>query len=467
MSKIENLFLTPVNTGQPPGGSTDISSKIHNYNHAGELFNTNRFENAPKYSYLFHVKFDVNPEYQRLENNVMKTIGMLVKSVSLPKFTIDNKVLNAYNRPNIVQNKIKYDPVTITFHDDNADAVLDMWRNYYTYYYRDSDYNGNNDSLAPAYNTPHKYASARTQTNWGYTLRDGSNKQQLIDAIRIYSLHAGKFTEYVLINPIITQFQHGEHKVGENTPMEHSMTVSYETVQYFTGTISENSVPGFADTHYDRSQSPIAQGAIAKGTNYYARNRPSGARGILGPGGIIETGDQVYQDIAKGNYGAAATKAWKSYNNNKGADFKRILRSEATGAATGAIFRSVLPNYNPNSNMSVPTASRLSQGSQDYQVNNQGFQNSNTNFAGLPGLSVINQYAGNRNNTAPARGIVSNGGSISTNSGQTAPFSTRPALPLDKTDGTITYNKISYAGGYVMSTPNNPPDSPDSNQGTV
>lgn len=471
MASIEKLFLTPATTGQAPGGTTDNSSKIHNYNHAGELFNTNRFEYAPKYAYLFHVKFDLADTYTGsldAKSDTLKTIGMLVKSVNLPKFSVDTKTLNAYNRPNIVQSKIKYDPVTITFHDDNADAVLSLWRDYYTYYYRDTDYNGNNDSLAPAYTTEHKYASKRTQTGWGYTLRSGANAQQMLRAIRIYSLHAGKFTQYVLINPIITSFQHGEHRVGENSPMEHTMTIAYESVSYLTGTTTEDSVPGFADQHYDRTQSPIAAGGLAKGTNYYARNRPSGARGILGPGGIVETGSQVYQDILNGNYGAAATKAWKSYNNNKGADFKRILRSEAVGAASGAIFKEVLPNYNPNSNMSVPTASRLAQSGSNYQVNNQGFQNSNTNLAGIPGLGIAAGYIANRNNTAPARGIVSNGGSVAASSASQYPSSPKLSMPLDTAGGSTQYGTVNNStSGYVPNYMNNPPAGPDSNQGVV
>jgi hypothetical protein len=238
-------------------------------------------------------------------------------------------------------------------------------------------------------------------------------------------------------------------------------------VSYLTGTTTEDTVPGFADQHYDRTQSPIAAGGLAHGnTNYYARKRPAGARGILGPGGIIETGGQVYQDILNGDYGAAATKAWKSYNNNKGADFKRILRSEAVGAASGAVFNQVLPNYNPNSNMSVPTASRLAQGGSNFQLNNQGFQNPNTNLAGIPGLSIAAGYLANRNNKTPPKGVVSNGGSIAADS-VSAINSTRPGLPLDTVNGTQYTAVNNTSSGYAPTYINDPPAGPDSNQGTV
>ena len=39
--------------------------------------------------------------------------GMVVKAVDLPRFNIDTKTLNAYNRKNINQNKINYEIIDI------------------------------------------------------------------------------------------------------------------------------------------------------------------------------------------------------------------------------------------------------------------------------------------------------------------------------------------------------------------
>jgi hypothetical protein len=195
---------------------------------------------------------------------------MIVKSVSLPKYTIDVKAHNAYNRKNYVQNNIKYDPVTITFHDDQADNVKQFWYDYYSFYYRDPDY------ADATYQATHKY-DRRASFDWGYTPRPtvGYNTYatnqpyQYIQAIRIYSLYQGNFSEYELINPIITNFKHGDLANGENNTLQNEMTVQFETVKYLEGYVTTNTAGGFIDLHYDTTPSPnpASEGSVAPGTN--------------------------------------------------------------------------------------------------------------------------------------------------------------------------------------------------------
>ena len=175
----------------------------------------------------------------------------MAKNVNLPKFTIDNKPQNAYNRTVLVQTKVKYDPVTITFHDDMADVVRDLWVEYYNYYYRDALYS---ESI---YNAPHLYQGTRPTADWGYKPDSGV---PFFRTIRIYQMYQKRFTEYVLINPIITSMQHGTQQAGSSDPVETTMTVAYESVKYYTGTVSTNTIRGFGDFHYDKSPSPIAPG---------------------------------------------------------------------------------------------------------------------------------------------------------------------------------------------------------------
>lgn len=245
---------------------------LYNYAHATTLFTggpslPRRLD--PKATWLFQVRFELNPSISRvgqLDTSLsLLEAGMLVTSVSLPKLTVENKTYNAYNRVNLVQSKIKYDPVTITFHDDHSNVVLDLWKDYYAYYYRDGDYgSGNSDALGEVYSYQHKYIP-RQQTDWGYTLRTredqgpSSLSSQFIKAIRIYSLSQGKFTEYILVNPMITSFQHGEHDVSEGqTLMKHTMTVNYETVLYYQGDASPITISGFGEPpHYAAYESYI------------------------------------------------------------------------------------------------------------------------------------------------------------------------------------------------------------------
>lgn len=230
---------------------------LRNYQHAARIYTDSQFRLSPKYGFLFYVEFDFHPLITEISNQAAQELGMIVKSVSLPKFTIDTKVHNAYNRKNIVQNKINYDAVNITFRDDQADNVKQFWYDYYSYFYRDPDY------ADATYSAQHKYQS-RPSFDWGYTPRpavgynnaNGTQPYQYIQAIRIYSLYQGQFSEYQLVNPTITKFAHGDHDVATNDFLEHQMSVQFETVKYLEGSVTTDTVGGFIDLHYDNTPSP-------------------------------------------------------------------------------------------------------------------------------------------------------------------------------------------------------------------
>ncbi|NBW58189.1 hypothetical protein EBR43_10520, partial [bacterium] len=238
----------PIATGK----GNSLGPFLRDYQHASKLFLGGQLPDGqqglmPKTGFLFHVVFDLNKEVVR--DFSLAELGLMVKAASLPKFTMEVKMQNAYNRANYTQTKIKYDPVTISFHDDSSNVVRDFWFSYFNYYYRDSDYE------EPLYQINHRYNS-RSATEWGYTPKKKSNSE-FLNSIRIFSLHQKKFAEYVLVNPIIRNFKHGEHKYEDPSGlMSHEMTIDYETVLYYSGSISEDTVKGFGTIHYDRTPSP-------------------------------------------------------------------------------------------------------------------------------------------------------------------------------------------------------------------
>lgn len=328
---------------------------VRDYAHASALFAANNYELAPKSSFLYFVHFDVNPKMGELAGASQITtdllsnaktqaeVGMMVKQVSLPKFKIDAKTLNAYNRPHVVQTKIHYDPLNITFHDDSADRVRNFWYDYYTYYYRNSDYaqSGNTSMMN---NIHSEITNDRKQSDWGYTVRNSgiinSNSIPYLNNIRIYSLFNKKFSEYLLINPIITSFQHGEHNAASGgETLAHTMTVEYESVQYAYGTVSANTVTGFADVHYDKTPSPIL---------------PIGGGGlsITNTGGITNSVSDIVSDVESGNFGGAlltGARAGNTFKGITGKDLSTMAKSEAL--TTG---RSILTGNNPFSGISIP-----------------------------------------------------------------------------------------------------------------
>ena len=164
---------------------------------------------------------------------------MLVKQVNLPKFSVDTKALNSYNKYNVIQTKIKYDPVNITFFDDNKNTINKMWYAYYTYYYKDAtkpnvkfsgkrgttpNQNGNNNSTQTTmadYNVSNIYKTdAAGNNDWGYIGEtaqpsgpDG-RKVPFFQNITVFGFNQHNFTAYTLINPIITNFAHDTYNLS-------------------------------------------------------------------------------------------------------------------------------------------------------------------------------------------------------------------------------------------------------------
>ena len=238
-----NQFLKQVFTGP----------QLRDFRHANYLFTSNNFELAPKYQFLFFVRITLNPNLTRLSKTHEAEIGVLAKTADLPKFSVDVKNYNAYNRPNLVQTKVKYDAINLTFHDDSSDRVREFWYDYYSYYYRDSDYE-------PAvYSANHKYNN-RVAKDWGYTplyAQVYPDDNQLIKDIQIFSFNRKRFSSYTLHNPIITGFRHGnhDHSQGSGT-MEHQMTVQYEAVTYQKGFVTPDQF-GDMTLRYDLQPSPL------------------------------------------------------------------------------------------------------------------------------------------------------------------------------------------------------------------
>ena len=334
---------------------------LKDYSHASKTFRSNGYELSPRYKFLFHVFFTINtgqiPSLQAaFGNDEIATIGMMVKTAQLPTYGIGVDSLNQYNRKRLIQTKINYNPVTITFNDDQGDLIRTMWYNYYSYYYKDpsqkydntTNINGSIGNLQTLqsgfdYNSRDIYNNSRQVSDWGYIgegYQDSSiftganaNKPPFFRDIKIYGLSQKKFASYVLINPMITEFQHDmyDYSQGGGT-MSHTMSIQYETVKYYSGFVGgqtpSRTVVGLADpNHYDNRRSALA--------------RPGSTASVFGQGGLIDAGIGALEDlnaIAEGRGGlqnviGAVQKAGTAYNTFKGKDIASIANQEAKQAS--------------------------------------------------------------------------------------------------------------------------------------
>jgi hypothetical protein len=229
---------------------------LRDQQHAARTFVDDQFRLAPKHKFLFHVAFNINIGALRNIDLVQRhrnEINMLVKSCTLPQFSITAETLNQYNRKKNIQTTHKHNPIEITFHDDNMGIINQLWQNYYKYYYADP----------VSADDPNAYRRNATKgysfMNNNYGLDNGS-LAPFFNYITVYQMARHEYVSYKLLNPIITNWNHNKVDYGQTGVHDNQMQIAYEAVAYNVGEVSQGDPDGFALEHYDQTPSPLQLG---------------------------------------------------------------------------------------------------------------------------------------------------------------------------------------------------------------
>ena len=233
---------------------------VRDYKHAAQIFRTNDFARAPKSKYLFYVSFKINDAARA--NGFTSTptptgpneLSYLVKNVEMPKFELEVQSLNQYNRKVLVQRQIKYNPISIKFHDDNNGSLRHFWTSYYNYYYADG-----RDGVD--FSVDDKYSGTRRSSRWGFNTDSVAPYLSYID---IYSMYHSQAQQIRIHNPLISNFSHDNHDYADGSGvLESSMTLQYTGVTYKDGIDATEGIPGFgqaAPETYDTEYSDLTSG---------------------------------------------------------------------------------------------------------------------------------------------------------------------------------------------------------------
>jgi len=316
----------------PPGKG------LRDYTHAAKTFGSDggSYQYLPRNKFLYYVYFNLNTSIPAVANLISggksSVIGLMAKSAQLPGYQIDVATMNQYNRKRLVQTKINYNPAQIVLHDDDSDLIRNMWYQYFQYYYSDPTYKyGNTPNQAGSlgqinnlftgfsYTSNDTYAASRPVQHWGLSgqgynnpsLQSLSNSllngaastvQPFFNDITIYGMSQKTYAQYTMINPLITEWQHDTYDYSQgNGIMQHTMSIRYEAVKYYSGAIGgaqpSGSVTGFADpAHYDTTRSPIAKpGSTAEVESQGSiRFSPNGSKQDLQ---ALSTGQNTLQNV--------------------------------------------------------------------------------------------------------------------------------------------------------------------------
>lgn len=377
MAKFFKNFLSNVGSAltNPKGGVGD-------FQHANRLFVQSNYRLAPKQKFLYHVVFNINPVVKGkspfIANNT-SALNMLVKSVDLPKFKIQTDLAYQYNRKKQVHTKVEYDPVNVTFYDDNLGVTTNLWSSYYGYYFADSSHGpsagsipnvgssnvgglalggvlgaglnlvkkflgkpasrtGSSDPATPAAYQGNSYS----KDNFFRFGLDNGSSVPFFTSIQIFQLSRRTYQCFTLINPKIVSFNHDNLQYADGAATtQNQMSVIYEGVVYGVGAVKQGIPTGFGTEYYDKQASPLS--VLGGGT-----------KSLFGQGGVIGGISDILGDLSnpetfKDPFALLGTlvKGANTINNAKKLTKEGIrqegfgLINTAIGAATGLNIRGV------------------------------------------------------------------------------------------------------------------------------
>jgi len=312
---------------------TDVSNpkgNVADFRHAARMFSDDSFRLAPKSKFNYHVSFSIDTRALKSLNfdyRHRNEINMLVKKCELPKFTIATEVLNQYNRKKIVQNKVDYSPINISFHDDRLGVTRQLWENYFAYYYADSTV----AKRAGSYNRTAMAGSSFITTPYGF---DNNSSVPFFQKITIYQMANKQYASYTLVNPVITAWNHDSLDYGSSVPAEQTMTLAYEAVSYDTGYVRQGNPPGFAEDHYDTLPSPLK---LAGGSS----------NNLFGPAGVLAGAESVFGAVSSmlsdpssvtiNDILRTGTQAINTYNSAKNLNIAAVRNELSTAGYNAAV----------------------------------------------------------------------------------------------------------------------------------
>lgn len=185
---------------------------------------------VPRYKFMYYANFIVNNQASVLypwlrDLGGLDGISFKIRTIDKPNIELNQRELNQYNRKRYAYTKTEYRPVNLTIYDTVDNKPLDVWRQYFTYYFGDarqkSTYTRNQSPVDPTF---------ADGTGWG--LRPLAEQTNFFTQLDLYAIWGLRYTRVSYINPKILTINWASYDANSSDLAELSMSLSYETVQY-------------------------------------------------------------------------------------------------------------------------------------------------------------------------------------------------------------------------------------------
>jgi hypothetical protein len=189
---------------------------------------------VPRKKSLFYVRFRRSSNGQN-SSEWQQNLGFIVKSIDRPSVQPNIEELNQYNKRRQVTTGFKLQAIRMSLYDTADSLVMRMWDEYTRWYF--GDFNQEDDRYFK-YDVTSDEMLNNNGAGFGYVPRSGLadeldlNSQFFFDAIEVYQVFGGYFTQFDLIHPKISTFDPDDFDFENTTPSTIQMTLNYEAINY-------------------------------------------------------------------------------------------------------------------------------------------------------------------------------------------------------------------------------------------
>lgn len=158
------------------------------------------------------------------EHNTSPVIFHQVQTASAASFSTDTVVINQYNKKRVIQTRLNYDPITVTFYDTFDNAFHNIMTRYMKHYF-----NGGNGIDLRSSLEGDSTVNPSFNTDLGFT---PNNVRYFFPTIQIVQNgYKSQHRRTVLQNPIITNIQGDTLDYSDSNPVVYTVTFQPESVQ--------------------------------------------------------------------------------------------------------------------------------------------------------------------------------------------------------------------------------------------
>jgi len=185
---------------------------------------------VPRYQWMYYANFVVNSQaaiiypWLRALGGV-DGISFKIKKIDKPNVELKTKTLNQYNRKRVIYTNTDYRPVNVTLWDTVDNKPLDMWRQYFTYYFGDgrqkTPYTMSQSTVSPTFSD---------DTGWG--LRPLTEEVNFFTRLDVYAIFGKRYTRVSYLNPKITSVNFKSYQSDGEQLSDIDMQIAYETINY-------------------------------------------------------------------------------------------------------------------------------------------------------------------------------------------------------------------------------------------